>query len=450
MRKFLFILLILLCSASVVSADGHTVNAGMFAVDILENDRVVPDTLVAAEADVVEIGAVADSLGSTPETVTVADSIVTDSVSEVFAQWKYNILAPENDDFKKAELIVDSLKMTGMNLDSVKVDSLARRYFTETLIVERGIIPAYNIDGNAYTTFRLDSMIKAARKEQIIQEKIRAKEERRLNKTRLDTLPMMASTLIAIPVPGFSQIYNRQYWKLPILYGGVGGFVYGGIHFGKKYCDSKYRYDALVANSDNATSDEIVALNVEYMRNKNNMMLMYMGAAVTYLYFLADGVWNYDYPVKSTTKATLLAIFIPGAGQIYNKAYWKLPILYGGAAALGYVINYNAKGYTRFKRAYDIRMQNNPNIVDEFNGVSDEQLLTTRNNYRRYRDMAIFYSIGLYALSIIDAYVDASLNTYDISDLALRVEPMCDFQNLRFASGASPTPVAGLSFKLTF
>ena len=96
-------------------------------------------------------------------------------------------------------------------------------------------------------------------------------------------------------------------------------------------------------------------------------------------------------------------------------------------------------------------MQNNPNIVDEFNGVSDEQLLTTRNNYRRYRDMAIFYSIGLYALSIIDAYVDASLNTYDISDdLALRVEPMCDFQNLRFASGASPTPVAGLSFKLTF
>lgn len=429
-----------------MSADGYPVTAGAFDGYAYVPRIEEPDSTATASADISEIQVSADSLAVLQET-----EISADSLSEVLSQWKYNILAPENDDFKKAVLIVDSLKMTGINLDSVKVDSLARRYFTETLIVERGIIPAYNIDGNAYTTFRLDSMIKAARKEQVILEKIKAKEERKLNKTRHDTLPMLVNSLISVPVPGFSQIYNRQYWKLPILYGGVGGFIYGGIHFGKKYCDSKYRYDVLAANSDNKTSDELVALNVEYMRNKNNMTLMYMGAAVTYLYFLADGVWNYDYPAKSTTKATLLAIFIPGAGQIYNKAYWKLPILYGGAAALAYVINYNAKGYTRFKKVYDIRMENNPNIVDPYEGVDTNVILNTRNNYRRYRDMAIFYSIGLYALSIIDAYVDASLNTYDISDdLAIRVEPMCDFQNLHYAGGNSPTPVAGLSFKLKF
>lgn len=372
----------------------------------------------------------------------VADTLKRDSVRPYIRSSQYS-------DFEKAVLIVDSVKRSGVKLAKVSVDSLARVYFTDTIVVRGGEIPSYNVNGNIYATFRLDSLMKEARKEQLKLDKIEARALSKLNHTRSDTIKLIPLTLLSVPVPGFTQIYNRQYWKLPILYGATAGFVTGGVKFGHQYRYLKEQYDRAVRF--NAPQDEIDKLNIDYLRAKNTTTLMYVGAAVTYLYFLSDGVWNYSMGAKDTQKATLLAIMFPGAGQVYNKSYWKLPILYGGFAALGYVIAYNGKGYVRFRDAYTAKVNGGK---DEFNGAYDAEVLrNTRNNYRRYRDMAIFYTIGLYVVSIVDAYVDASLSRYDISDnLSMSVEPMFDLtNNAAFARrGASASPVAGMSMRITF
>ena len=201
-----------------------------------------------------------------------------------------------------------------------------------------------------------------------------------------------------------------------------------------------------------ASADRLSNLNVDYLNYKNARTMMYVGAAVSYLYFVCDGIWSYDYEVRDTKKATLLAVFLPGAGQIYNKAYWKLPILYGGYAALGYVISFNGKGYNRFKKAYDLMTDDDETTNPDFgSSYSPDLIRNTRNNYRRYRDMAIFYTVGLYLVSIVDAYVDASLSHYDISDdLSLKVEPMMDLTNTQMASQGGYSPSTGFSVKLTF
>jgi hypothetical protein len=135
-------------------------------------------------------------------------------------------------------------------------------------------------------------------------------------------------------------------------------------------------------------------------------------------------------------KATWTAIVFPGGGQIYNRKYWKLPIVYGGFAACLYGLNWNNSMYTDYSKAYMDIMDNNPNtnsfldiLPRGFTGRYDEtylkELLKKRKDtYRRYRDMTIFAFIGIYLVSVVDAYVDAELSDFDISpDLSFRIAP---------------------------
>lgn len=140
--------------------------------------------------------------------------------------------------------------------------------------------------------------------------------------------------------------------------------------------------------------------------------------------------------VPNPTKATWLALVIPGGGQIYNRKYWKLPIFYGGFAGCAYALTWNGKMYKDYSQAYKDAVNEKwdsssitdllpPGYVDK---VSKTQLTETlrkrKDTYRRYRDMSIFAFIGVYLLSVIDAYVDAELSNFDISpDLSMKVEP---------------------------
>lgn len=140
--------------------------------------------------------------------------------------------------------------------------------------------------------------------------------------------------------------------------------------------------------------------------------------------------------VPNPTKATWLALVIPGGGQIYNRKFWKLPIFYGGFAGCAYALTWNGKMYKDYSNAYREAALGNwdssyindllpPGYLDR---VSKTQLTETlrkrKDTYRRYRDMSIFAFIGVYLLSIVDAYVDAELSNFDISpDLSMRVEP---------------------------
>lgn len=144
-------------------------------------------------------------------------------------------------------------------------------------------------------------------------------------------------------------------------------------------------------------------------------------------------------------KAVWLGAIFPGAGQMYNKSYWKLPIVYGAFMGCGYAISWTNNRYTNYKTAY-LDLYNDiqagtvtedasksyiavlPNGYDlsRVGGASTWQ--TTLNNrqslYRRYRDYSILAAVVVYALSLVDAYVDAQLFDYDISpDLTLNVEP---------------------------
>lgn len=139
----------------------------------------------------------------------------------------------------------------------------------------------------------------------------------------------------------------------------------------------------------------------------------------------------------SAKRAMWLAIVIPGAGQIYNRKYWKLPIVYGGFLGCLYAIRWNNQMYHDYSQAYMDIMDNDPNTesynqflhlgntITEENKEQYQNLFKKRKDfYRRYRDLSVFCLIGVYALSVIDAYVDASLSEFDISkDLSMKVEP---------------------------
>ena len=138
--------------------------------------------------------------------------------------------------------------------------------------------------------------------------------------------------------------------------------------------------------------------------------------------------------VPNPTKATWLALVIPGGGQIYNRKYWKLPIFYGGFAGCAYALTWNSKMNKDYSTAYKDAMNGNmqsSSITDllppgyKISETQLKELLRKRKDtYRRYRDLSIFAFIGVYLLSVIDAYVDAELSNFDITpDLSMKVEP---------------------------
>lgn len=153
--------------------------------------------------------------------------------------------------------------------------------------------------------------------------------------------------------------------------------------------------------------------------------------------------------IPNANKALWLAMVFPGGGQIYNRKYWKLPIVYGGFVGCAYALNWNNKMYQDYSQAYLDIMDNDPNTksYEDFipSSVSiagqeerfKEIFRKRKDLYRRQRDLSIFCSIGVYLLSIIDAYVDAELSNFDISkDLSLKVEPTTfnDIQSKKFNS----------------
>lgn len=128
----------------------------------------------------------------------------------------------------------------------------------------------------------------------------------------------------------------------------------------------------------------------------------------------------------SVKRATVLSASFPGLGQIYNKKYWKLPIVYGAMGTTIYFAIDNHRQYRRYLDAFYIRIDEDPNTVDEFEGIYTEesQLIELQDYFRKYRDFNIILTGFVYALQIIDAHVDAHLFYYNVDDnLSLQWEP---------------------------
>ena len=157
----------------------------------------------------------------------------------------------------------------------------------------------------------------------------------------------------------------------------------------------------------------------------------------------------------SPNKATFYSAILPGLGQIYNKKYWKVPIIYAGFGGLFYYLNYNSYVYDKYKNAYNIklRIEGGELGLDEedlFPDASAATLRDQKDNWRRNRDLSIIGIGLLYVIQIIDADVDANLFDYDISeDLSMRLDPIL-IENRAFNPNTSSSSTIGLRCSIKF
>jgi len=258
-----------------------------------------------------------------------------------------------------------------------------------------------------------------------------------------DSIPISRITALSLVLPGIAQLYNNQPWKVPVLYVAVGVPLYFGIRQNKTYQFYKKRFDAM--KYVNTPQEELDPWQQNMIRHNTYRQIFFGTAIAAYIYFIGDGVINYPGQMTDVKKATTLSTICPGAGQVYNGKFWKLPIVVGGLATLGYVIDWNNRGYQRFKLAYN---QVSAGVDDEFHGAYPASFLQNlRNAYRRNRDMSIILTGAFYLLNIIDAHVDAQMKTYDMGDdITMNVLPYFD---TLYASGR-PQMTVGMSFNVRF
>ena len=148
----------------------------------------------------------------------------------------------------------------------------------------------------------------------------------------------------------------------------------------------------------------------------------------------------------SPARAAFYSAVLPGLGQAYNKKYWKIPIVYAALGTGVYFVVDNQQKYDRYRDAYKLRISGRP---DEFDGtgdnpnISDDGLIRAQDIYKKNRDLALFITIGLYALNIIEANVDAHLD-----DRAFNRN--LSWKPSIYVDPASNQAVAGLNFKFDF
>lgn len=321
------------------------------------------------------------------------------------------VRTPEQDSLEAAELsrLIDSLVVaresilpedtTALSATSVRIDSLVAR--------RTSLLPAEKTDS---LTEKLDTLAADTVK------------KARYNWFFLDSLSLTPTTLASVVLPGFAQFYEEKYWKIPLEYAMVGLPLWAGLEQNKKYLSYKAEFDKLAASG--ATQAERTPVQTKMLKHQNYRTLLIGAAAASFMGFLVDGVINFPSEMSDIQKASTLSFVCPGAGQVYNGSYWKVPIVVVGMASMIYVIDWNQRGYTRFKTAYDLATDNDDTTISEFPNTPEESLRSIKNSYRRNRDLAIIGTVAVYLVQVADAHIDAHMQAYDISDnLSMKIEP---------------------------
>jgi hypothetical protein len=150
---------------------------------------------------------------------------------------------------------------------------------------------------------------------------------------------------------------------------------------------------------------------------------------------------------SSPRKATILSTCFPGLGQIYNRKFWKLPIIYGAIGGLTYFFLENQNQYSSYRKAHIFSLDNNGRATVDGVSYLSADLQTQKFYYKKFRDFALI-GIGIvYVIQIVDANVDAHLKTFDVSDdLSISIDPWHNYYNMGFVRGSA----SGLSIKLNF
>ena len=346
------------------------------------------------------------------------------------------------------KLTPDSLATIGKDIRQQLPDSLRKAIFGE---------PRRDSLTMARDSLALDSLAK----DTTLTERQRKRLERKENRTPFisDSMSLRRVCITSAVLPGFGQIYNKQYWKLPILYGTVGASLGLCLWSDGKYKPLKAEFERMTDQSLFRTP-EMNAVQREMIKYNTMKQAFMITTIASYVYFLGDAALKYSTTDAShVSKATTLALICPGAGQVYNKSYWRVPIVVGGFATTIYCIDWNNRGYQRFKKAYRLLAdyEANPGLYpggsqDEFGGrYSSSFLKNLRNSYRRNRDLCIILTAGLYILQAVDAHVDAHLRDYDISkDLSVSLTPAIGYSYNRMNPYSGGGATIGMNLNFTF
>ena len=236
---------------------------------------------------------------------------------------------------------------------------------------------------------------------------------------------MFAGSMI---LPGAAQIYNKDYWKLPIIYGGIGALAGTGGYYLHQYNKSKNAYNEYLTAKNEYESlnngiypHEAPAINT---RAKNTGTWLMVGAGLVYWGSLLDGVTCYHkdrHPHPG--RATLYSALLPGLGQIYNGELFKVPIYWGCLMGSVHFLTTNNINYKRFKNIYNLATSGDPTVSSDI-PISAETAKWYRDVYRRYRDYSIVATALFYLLQVIDANVFAYMHDFEVTDdISLNVEP---------------------------
>ncbi len=241
------------------------------------------------------------------------------------------------------------------------------------------------------------------------------------NKIKIGT--MFAGSMV---LPGTAQIYNKDYWKLPIVYGGIGALAGTGGYYLHKYNRTQKAYDEwsnakLTFEKQYNTPYPFDAPLVDAKSKKTGTWLM-IGAGVMYWATLLDGVVNFESDKEPLPgRATLYSLLLPGLGQIYNGEIFKVPIYWGGLLTSVHFLRTNSLNYQRFKRIHNEATTPDSGYDQS---ISAETAKWYRDVYRRYRDYSILATAACYLLQVIDANVFAYMHDFEVSDeITMKIEP---------------------------
>jgi len=234
---------------------------------------------------------------------------------------------------------------------------------------------------------------------------------------------MFAGSVI---LPGTAQIYNKDYWKLPIVYGGIGALAGTGGYYLHQYRKTQKVYDRWSADKtafeDKYGTEYPFNAPVVDMKSKKTGTWLMAGAAFMYWGTLLDGVICYESEKEPLPgRATLYSALLPGLGQIYNGELFKVPIYWGGLIASLHFLTTNNLNYQRFKRIHNEATTPDSGYDQS---ISAETAKWYRDVYRRYRDYSIVATAAVYLLQVIDANVFAYMHDFEISDdITMNIEP---------------------------
>jgi hypothetical protein len=261
---------------------------------------------------------------------------------------------------------------------------------------------------------------------------------------------VQGASLRSAAIPGWGQVYNKKYWKAPLALGAVGT----GIYFSSRFAPDNRTYkEALILrlDGDSTTIDQFDGvMSTEQLIVKRRLAKTRLNAALFSTLFAyamnitdayADASIRFSKNDHHPEKAGFYSALLPGAGQLYNRKYWKIPIVYGALGVSIYFVKFNSDSTRFYADAHTLLSHGEP-IPSRLAHYTDQDLIDFRDFYKNQLDISYIAVSAVYVLNIIDAIVDAHLFDFDISDdLSLSVWPSLDWG---YHTGLSP----GIAWKI--